>query len=232
MKKGIIILVVAIIVIGGGIGYFQWQKQSAVEVVVSNINPLELLVFEVKNENLSEYQINRDFERFTNSKNRIIELLAAGESWESDNLFHLWLDMASVLKAIGDYDGAAQLWIWFNDAYIHNSVSPANLGNLYKSFVVDRDKSEYYYKMAVERDDRDWHIYYGFYELYRYNFEDADRALDVLRDGYGKNPDQINYVIEMANYLIILERIDEASDVIEEYVVRHPEADHLRDRLK
>ena len=232
MKKVLIsLIIIIVIVVGGGAMYYFWQQDKPVEQT-SSINPLELLIFEPQNENLSEFQIDREFNNFTVSKNKINEQIEAGEKLESDNLFHLWLDVASILKAIGDYDRAASMWIWFTDAYPYNSISPANLGNLYKSFVVDREKSEYYYKIAVERDYRDWQIYYGFYELYRYNFEDADKAIAVLRDGYDKNSDQINYVVEMTNYLVSLDRKAEASEIIEEYISRHPEATHLRDRLK
>ena len=151
---------------------------------------------------------------------------------EDNANFYAWLEIASVQKLIGDYDRAIKIWTWFTEIYSGNSISPANLGDLYKSFVVDKEKSEKYYKIALEREKHDFQIYYGFYELYRYVFDDADKAIAVLQDGMANNPDRKDYLTELINYLISLDRRDQASAVIENWIAQHPEDFSLKARLQ
>ena len=141
------------------------------------------------------------------------------------------MDIAGAQKPIGDYDRAAKLWQWFTEVHAGNSISPANLGDLYKSFIVDKDKSEYYYKIALEREQRDFQIYYGLYELYRYLFEDPDQAVQVLKDGMANNPDNRNYVSELVNYLISIGRKGEAGQIIDQWVEAHPEDYAMRAKI-
>jgi tetratricopeptide (TPR) repeat protein len=196
---------------------------------ILDIDPSELIVFEVKKEPFSEFQKERAFDRFNNAKN-IIE--QNGDDYLSDDNYYAWLEIASVQKLIGDYDRAAQLWKWFNQAYAFNSISPANLGDLYKSFVIDKEESEKYYLMAVDRDTKDFQIYYGLYELYRYRFEDSEKALQILYDGFENNQDDANFVNELTNYLLILDRRSEAEELVEGYISTHPEAFSIREKLK
>lgn len=221
----------ALVLISGG-GYYFWQKQ-ATTTISAKINPTDLIIFEVKLNDLTDFQKERAFKRFTNAKNTILENASETNEELRNNLnFSAWLEIAMVQKSIGDYDRAAKIWLWFNDAQPGNSISPANLGDLYKSFVVDNAKSEYYYKMAIERDKNDWYTYYSFFELYKYNFNDPEKAIAVLKDGAKNNPDVINYISELSDYLISLDRKPEAVKLIEDYIVDHPEATKLRDKLK
>lgn len=233
MKKIFTILVISVIILASGLaGYYFWQQNQSTEEVV-NIDPVELLVFEVKFDDLTDYQKDIAFKRFNNAKNVIMaNINDNNETTDSNQNFQPWLEVAVAQKSIGDFDRAAGIWIWFTEAYDKNSISPANLGDLYKSFVVDNELSEKYYKIAIERDTTDWFTYYSFYELYRYNFNDSEKAIAVLRDGASHNPDNKNYVAELANYYIIIGDKNSAKEVIEEFVARHPEEVSLRDKLK
>ncbi|MFH1457360.1 MAG: hypothetical protein ABIF17_04615 [Patescibacteria group bacterium] len=238
-KKTILIIIILIILVAVAIGvwFFVIKKNNNIPQIntnpqdeeILNINPSELIVFEIKNENLPEFQREKAFERFNIAKNTITE---NGEDYLSTNNFYAWLEIASVQKLIGDYDRVAQLWKWFTFAYKGNSISPANLGDLYKSFIVNKEESEKYYLIALERDKKDFQIYYGLYELYRYRFEDSDKALQVLYDGFENNSDNPNFVNEVIDYLLFLDRKSEAEKVVEEYIKDHPDAFLLRERLK
>ena len=235
-KKLIIIIIVFIVIIGGGAGaWFYFSKapdNGSGQKVIMEINPEELVIFEVKLDNLSDYQKDQAFKRFTNAKNTISQNKEDGLANEDNANFYAWLEIASVQKLIGDYDRAIKIWTWFTEIYSGNSISPANLGDLYKSFVVDKEKSEKYYKIALEREKHDFQIYYGFYELYRYVFDDADKAIAVLQDGMANNPDRKDYLTELINYLISLDRRDQASAVIENWIAQHPEDFSLKARLQ
>ena len=213
-------------------GYYFWYVNYN-NTVSSDINPLDLLVFEIKFDNLTDFQKEKAFERFNKAKNIILKNESEENEEAKNNAnFSSWLAIAIVQKSIGDYERAAKIWIWFTDIHSGNSISPANLGDLYKSFVVDNEKSEKYYKIAIAREKEDWQIYYGFYELYRYNFQDPEKAISVLKDGAKNNPDDINYIYELSDYLISLNRQAEAEKIIEEYISRHPESASLRNKLK
>ena len=226
-------IVTLLILAGAGYGgYYFWSNSNKPEQVKSSINPMDLLVFEVKDDELSDFQKDRAFKMFNDAKNGINENIGKGDLLESDLNYYFWLDVASAQKIIGDYNNAANVWKWFNDAYPANSISPANLGDLYKSFVIDNEQAEYYYKMAIQRDTSDWYTYYSFYEFYRYNLNDSEKAIDILKDGAKNNPDHINYVNELTSYLISLDRKDEAREIIDEYVSRHPESSSLKNKVQ
>jgi tetratricopeptide (TPR) repeat protein len=231
-KKIGIWVVIILVLLGSGTGYYIWNKNQSSEAA-SLIDPVSLLVFDIKADNLTDYQKDIAFQRFNAAKNQIMTNIDTNsESAESNQNFEAWLEVAVAQKSINDFDRAADIWIWFTEAYDHNSISPANLGDLYKSFVVDNDKSEKYYKIALDRDKTDWQIFLGFYELYRYNFNDPDKAIAVLRDGAKHNPDNKNYVVELANYFLVLEDKESAKEVIEEFISRHPAESSLRNKLK
>ena len=236
-KKVIVLISLLLVVIIVGVCFYFYQSKiennniitdNTVDAGILDIDPSQLIVFEVKKEKLSEFQKERGFTRFNSAKNAIEK---NGVDYVSEDNYYFWLEIASVQKLIGDYERASQVWKWFNQAYAFNSISPANLGDLYKSFIIDKEQSETYYLMAIERDKKDFQIYYGFYELYRYRFEDSEKALQILYDGLENNPDDVDFVNELINYLLKLDRPDEAEKIIEEFIKDHPEAFSLRERF-
>ncbi|MFH1890256.1 MAG: hypothetical protein ABIJ91_01675 [Candidatus Kuenenbacteria bacterium] len=232
-KKILIPIIILLIITAGILGYFYLsQKPDDEKPAISTINPEELIIFEVKNEKISEYQKDQAFERFTSAKNTISKNQADNVAIEDNANYYPWLAIAGAQKVIGDYDRAAQIWIWFTDAYAGNSISPANLADLYKSFVIDKEKSEKYYLIAIEREKHDFQIYYGFYELYRYLFEDQDKAVQILEDGWQNNPDNRNYVVELVNYLISVDKKDKAGTVIDKWLETHPEDYSMKAKLE
>jgi len=233
MKKILSIIVIIIILVGAG--YYFWQQnysQSQTDYIIEGINPLELIVFEVMNEDVTEFQRNRAEEKFNRGKNGIEKNTEDGLGLMDNANYYFWLDIATAQKMIQDYERTAQIWTWFTYAYPHNSLSPANLADLYKSFIVDNEKSEKYYKIALARDTTDWNIYYGFFELYKYNLNDSERAIAILKDGMDHHPSDIRYPNRLVDYLVGLDRIDDARIIVEEYISQNPGAIGLRDRLK
>lgn len=234
IKNIIITVIVALLLAAlGWAGYYYWQQplanqapadnQEQKDQAALNINPQDLLVLEIKNQNLSDYQKQKFTADFGNNKNQLEANISEGISSSDEKNFYLWLALASFQKAAGDYDRAAQLWQWFTAAYPNNSVSPANLGDLYKSFLNNPAESEKYYRIALEREKKDFQIYLGFYELYRYNLQDADKALAVLDEGIANNPGNPDFVKEKINYLKILGRTAEANQLAQDFAKQYPE---------
>ena len=236
MAKKILFFLIIILIIGGGVGgylYFSGKKtgqEQKIEVV--NINPLDYLVFEIKKENYSEFQKEKAFNQFNSGKNNIEQAVKNSVELGSNNLYYDWLNITGAMHMIGDYKREAQILKWFTGVYPGNSVSPSNLGNLYKSFIVNNQESEKYYLIALEREKKQYDIYYGLHELYRYNFQDTEKALEILERGRKNNPDEKSYVTDMADYLVVLGRKDEAEKIIDEWLVNHPEDFSLKERLQ
>ena len=236
MAKKILFFLIIILIIGGGVGgylYFSNKKtgqEQKIEVV--NINPLDYLVFEIKKENYSEFQKEKAFNQFNSGKNNIEQAVKNSVELGSNNLYYDWLNITGAMHMIGDYEREAQILKWFTGVYPGNSVSPSNLGNLYKSFIVNNQESEKYYLIALEREKKKYDIYYGLYELYRYNFKDLKKALEILEHGRKNNPDEKSYVVDIVDYLVVLDRKDEAEKIIDEWLVNHPEDFSLKERLQ
>ena len=236
MAKKILFFLIIILIIGGGVGgylYFSNKKtgqEQKIEVV--NINPLDYLVFEIKKENYSEFQKEKAFNQFNSGKNNIEQAVKNSVELGSNNLYYDWLNITGAMHMIGDYEREAQILKWFTGVYPGNSVSPSNLGNLYKSFIVNNQESEKYYLIALEREKKKYDIYYGLYELYRYNFKDLKKALEILEHGRKNNPDEKSYVVDIVDYLVVLDRRDEAEKLIDEWLVNHPEDFSLKEKLQ
>lgn len=232
-KKLIAVLIVVIVLVGAGSAWFYiTNNQSEGEMIKKEVDPTEYMVFEVRGEDFSDVEKNRGFERFNNAKNIILTNIEKGLELNNDGNFYAWLEMASAQKVVEDYDRAIGIWTWFTGAYPHNSTSPFNLAGVYKSLVVNNKLSEKYYQIALEREKHKFHIYYGLYELYRYNFRDEQKAIDVLKTGLENNPEDRNYVTSLINYMIGVGRLDEAEEVIDEWLVEHPDDYDLREKLE
>jgi len=221
-----------VLLVGGIGGYYWWQNNNQAGNPADEINPGDLIVFEIKNEELSDFQKERFLADFDSAKDTINYNLSLGYDYNSDWNYSPLLAIATVQHGIGDDERAEKMWLWFTDAFLGNSISPANLGDLYKSFLIDNAKSEKYYLIALEREKHDFNIFYGLYELYRYRFEDSQKAIDILKDGLANNPGELNYVNTLVKYLLELGDREQASQVVEDFIADNPEQTGLRDKLK
>lgn len=237
MPKKILIPIIILIVLtaaAAGAWYYLSNKENGEPIVIdeAKINPLDYLVFEIKKENYSEFQKEKAFAKFNDAKIAIEAGKENGKAVENLDLFYNWLEVTVAQHMIGDYEREAQILKWFTGAHPGNSVSPSNLGNLYKSFIADNAQSEKYYQIALEREKKKYDIYYGLYELYRYNFEDAEKAIAALTMGKENNPDERSYVVDLMDYYMVLGEKDKAETVLDEWLVKHPEDFSLEERLQ
>jgi tetratricopeptide (TPR) repeat protein len=233
MKK-LIIPIIILLVVGVAIGlwYILNQKTGLEPEQEVNINPIDYLVFEVKKENYSEFQTEKAYNKFNEAKVSIEAASEEGIAFESNELFYNWLNVTGAMHMIGDYEREAVVLKWFTEAYPGNSVSPSNLGNIYKSFIIDNEQSEKYYLIALEREKNLFDIYNAFFELYRYNFEDPKKAAGVLEMGLENMPDERNLIVNLIDYYVLLDKQDEAMEALDKWLVNHPEDYSLEARIK
>lgn len=198
------------------------QNSSEVTEILK-INPYDFIVFEVKYKDFPKDGTDRFFNIFNDAQKILLQNQEKGlEANDQDN-FYAWLEITGVQKVIWDFDRAEKIWKWFTYAYPGNSVSPANLGEMYKTFVVNNEEAEKYYLIALEREQKNFQIYLGLFDVYRYRFEDQEKAIEVMKQGIENNPNNSKFIIELADYLIENEKKEEAEKIVDEFIEKYPD---------
>lgn len=111
-----------------------------------------------------------------------------------------WLQIGILKKMIGDFEGARDSWEYAGVVSPLNSVSFANLGELYWRYLHDYPKSESNFKISIKNKPNDPLTYISFSGLYFYSYkEKQDLADDVLFDGLKANPEDTNLMKALAS---------------------------------
>lgn len=98
--------------------------------------------------------------------------------------FNGWIQIGILKKIIGDFAGARDAWEYASVIEPGNSLSFANLGELYWRYLHDYPKSEQNLKTSIKHKPDDVQTYVTLAELYHYSYkEKADLADDVLLEG-------------------------------------------------
>lgn len=122
-----------------------------------------------------------------------IENFAQAVKGNPDYLFG-WIELGITKKVIGDYEGARDAWEYAGIIRPFNSVSFANLGELYWRYLPDFPRSEKNFKTAIKNKPDDFSVYISLSDLYYYSYkEKKDLAYAVLLDGIAANPDDANF---------------------------------------
>lgn len=109
---------------------------------------------------------------------------------EIPTYFYGWIQIGLLKKTIGDFEGARDAWEYASVIEPLNSLSFANLGELYWRYLHDYPKSENNLKISIEHKPDDIFTYVSLAELYHYSFtEKKDLADDVLLNGLKANPE-------------------------------------------
>ena len=97
------------------------------------------------------------------------------------------LDLAIQYKIAGDIRGAIEIWVYMTEVFKGESVPYHNLGSVYHLELKEYEKSESYYKQAIDVNPTMSINYIGLHELYRYSYKtDTTLAVDILQEGIGK----------------------------------------------
>jgi len=123
---------------------------------------------------------------------------------ENSDLFNNWIALGLQRKEIDDYEGARQAWEYASMIRPADSVSLANLGNLYHYYLKDYAKSEENLLKAIENNtgsSGNIAFYRSLHELYKYSYEEkAGLADDILFEGLEVNPNNLDLLILLGLY--------------------------------
>lgn len=120
---------------------------------------------------------------------------------ESPQFFQGWLELGVLKKVIGDFEGARDAWEYAGRIRPMNSVSFANLGELYWRYLPDFPASEKNFRSSIANDPADAATYISLAELYFYSYREKYGLFDdVLIEGMTANPEsQVNLMKELAH---------------------------------
>ncbi|MEK7560899.1 MAG: hypothetical protein AAB539_03005 [Patescibacteria group bacterium] len=108
---------------------------------------------------------------------------------QNPDFFEGWLQVGILKKTIGDFEGAGDAWAYASMIRPHNSVSFANLGELYAAYLPDYPRAEGNFRAALTNMPDDIGLYVSLSNLYSYSYkEKRDLADDVLMEGIAANP--------------------------------------------
>lgn len=112
-----------------------------------------------------------------------------------------WLNLGTMYKIAGDYEGARVIWEYLSAVSPGNYPSFANLGNLYHHYLNDYQKAEQNYLRAIGNNRAFIDGYRSLYELYRYSYAaKASEAPKILLAGIAANPSSTDLLILLAGY--------------------------------
>lgn len=104
--------------------------------------------------------------------------------------FFGWIELGLYKKTIGDFEGARDALEYAGVIQPKNSLSFANLGELYWRYLHDYPKSEANLKISIIHKFDDVQTYITLAELYHYSYKEKyDLAPQVLIDGINANPE-------------------------------------------
>lgn len=105
------------------------------------------------------------------------------------SFFTGWIQVGIFKKIIGDFEGARDAWEYASLIEPLNSLSFANLGELYWRYLYEYPKAEANLKISIKNKSNDVQTYVSLAELYYYSYkEKAEEADDVLLQGLEANP--------------------------------------------
>ena len=112
-----------------------------------------------------------------------------------------WLDLASMRRIAGDYEGAGEIWEYLTVINPDGYVAYINLGDLYKSYLKNPARAEGYYRKAVGLNPTYIPAYLTFHELYRYAYPAKEHlADDILFEALQKTENRLAILIPLGEY--------------------------------
>lgn len=215
ITQAVVVIVVVVVIILGA--YYFLPSKSPED------NYFKLSVVD---ETLPEEKIEKFTSRFNEAK---LALEQDPDDYTS------WMLLASSKKQVGDYKGAEAIWLHVNEIRPMNSTSFANLADLYTHFLVDYDKAEQAYIMAVansKREDANFIHYNNFYQFYLYNLKDLKKAEAILLEGIENNPDRGDLNATAGYFYASQDNKEKAIEYFTKSLEFNPDNDQVRKELE
>ena len=112
---------------------------------------------------------------------------------ENPDFFDGWIQLGLLKKTIGDFVGARDAWEYAGIIRPKNSLSFANLGELYWRYLHLYPQAEINFQASIKNNPSDPGTYVSLSELYFYSLKDkADLADDILLQGIATNPESVD----------------------------------------
>jgi len=118
------------------------------------------------------------------------------------NNFNAWKVLGALHKAVGNYEGARDVWEYMGIIRPENSISFGNLGDLYMGFLVDFPKAEENLLRAIKNEPEGITYYRNLHTLYASGYDRVkkERADDVLLAGLKANPGVVDLMTLLGSY--------------------------------
>ena len=121
--------------------------------------------------------------------------------------FNGWIQIGILKKTIGDFEGARDAWEYASLIQPGNSLSYANLGELYWRYLHDFPKAEKNLLISIKNKPDDFQTHITLSELYFYSYtEKSALAEKVLLDGLASNADNFSVKVNLIKALATLYR--------------------------
>jgi len=150
-------------------------------------------------------------EKLIEYKHRMSDAKANMHGPDGDINFRSYMEAASVKKGVGDYEGARDIWEYVNEKRPKNSVSFANLGDLYANFLKNPVRAEQNYLKAIENDPSDPGYLRGLLELYQYQLTSRlGFSEEIFKKAAETNKEIPDFWLILANYYELAKNYDMA----------------------
>jgi len=217
----ILAIVLAVLVYASALFYFKVQKENQIEV----FNYQDLVVFELKKDDLPQWKQDEYFERFL----RVRDIIS-----QNADSFDALQELGSLHKALGNLAMAEKAWIYTGQIRPKNSPSFSSLGDLYANFLAEPEKAEAAYKTAIANSEGEpYNAGYSrqLFELYFYHFEDYPKTEEFLKERLEKYPDNLDYLSLLAYLYVKIDRRSEAIKLYERFLEIDPTDDAVEAAL-
>lgn len=116
--------------------------------------------------------------------------------------FAAWVDLGTLRKEVGDYQGAASAWTYLTQVYPSNATAYANLGDLYANFLQEYPQAEANWLEAIKLNPNDTNPYKDLFTLYTTTsyHPSANSAVNILKQGIAANPNAVDMQVMLARY--------------------------------
>lgn len=143
-----------------------------------------------------------------------------------------WIDLGLVKKVFEDYLGARDAWEYAGLLRPKDSVSLANLGDLYWHFLPNFPKAETNFLKALENNPENLALYKDLSDLYLFSYkEKAALADDILLKGLEKNSKSVALLAWLGNYYRDLGDAAKARGYYQQALEIEPTNDSIRREL-
>ncbi len=143
-----------------------------------------------------------------------------------------WAVAGNIKKAVNDYAGAEALYLAGLKNSPKSDVLNSNLADLYYHFIEDYPRAETYYLAAIALNPSALNNYLELSVMYRVRFQDNDKAINILKEGLEKNPQNQQLMVTLANLYKKLGMTAEAKAAWEEIIELYPDNPAYRKELE